>query len=293
MATDPYAKQIANATDRGDARYFVGPGSGLQDVGNGYWSDGTYTYDSNGLSTNRPNAYVPGIGSASDSASFDPWSGASSAAGGGGGGAAGFGPEFDQMMQDLKAQSVSDKASRDAAIQRSFINFGLGNLDLAKAAQTTGIGDLGSVLDQNTLDAAKNNKFSVMERLKMALGDQQRSNRVSLRQRGGVRSGENGFLAQRAQTAFDTDTYDSTQKLLDYITGAQQGFAQAERARQMQAWQAALSAALNNRYPPPGSPGPPAQQTVAAPSTYVGNTGTWNQVGGPGGEWTRFAGRVS
>ena len=271
MADNPYARQIANATDRGDARYYVGPGSGLQDAGNGYWTDGTYTYDSNGLSTNRPNAYVSGIGSASDSASFDPWTGASSPAGGGGGGGGGgsFGPEFDQMMRDLQAQSVSDKASRDAAIQRSFINFGLGNIDLAKAAQTTGIGDLASVLDQNTLDAAKNNKFSVMERLKMALADQQRSNRVSLRQRGGVRSGESGFLAQRAQTAFDTDTYDSTQKLLDYITGAQQGFAQAERARQMQAWQAALAAAMNARggYGGPGGYAAP-QAAPAAPGGY-------------------------
>lgn len=247
LTPTPYARQIANATDRGDAHYFVGPGSGLRDLGNGYWTDETYTYDSNGLSTNRPNQYVPGIGSSDDSASFDPWTGRFTPVGGGGGGGGSFGPEFDQMLQDLKAQSVSDKASRDAAIQRSFINFGLGNLDLAAAAKTTGIGDLASVLDQNTLTAAANNKFSVMERLKQALSDQQRQNRVSLRQRGGVRSGESGFLAQRAQTAFDTDTYDSTQKLLDYITGAQQGYAQAERARQMQAWQAALAAAMNAR----------------------------------------------
>jgi hypothetical protein len=192
------------------------------------------------------------------------------AVGGGGGGS--FGPQFDQMMQDLKAQSVADKSSRDAAIKRSFINFGLPNFDLTKAAATTGIGDLASILDPQTLDLAKNNKFSVEQRLEQALKDQQQQNRVSLRQRGGVRSGESGYLAQRAQTGFDTNVYDSTQQLLDYISGAQQGFAQAERARQMQAWQAALAAAQAGGYGGYGGYGggdgggqPPPVAPTAAP----------------------------
>ena len=110
--------------------------------------------------------------------------------------------------------------------------------------------------------------------MEQALKDQQQQNRVSLRQRGGVRSGESGYLAQRAQTGFDTNVYDSTQKLLDYISGAQQGFAQAERARQQQAWELAMQAAMSGRYGGYGgydygggeqAPPPPAAPTAPVP----------------------------
>lgn len=194
----------------------------------------------------------------------------------GGGGGGSFGPGFDQMMADLKAQTVSDKASRDSAIRRSFINFGLDNFDLSKAAKTTGIGDLGSVLDSQTLQLAANNKFSVQNRLEQALAQQKQANRVALRQRGGVRSGEAGYSAQQTQRAFDTDEYDATQKLLDYISGAQAGFAQAERERQMQMWQLALAAAQRGGYggysggggvdPPPAAPAAPPVPGFSLPS---------------------------
>ncbi len=305
LTPTPYAKQIANATDRGDARYYVGPGSGLTNIGGGLYSDGTYTYDSNGLSLNRPNSFIPGIGSASDSASYDPWTGVASASGGGGGG--GFGPGFDQMMQDLKAQSVSDKASRDAAIQRSFINFGLGNFDLSKAAATTGIGDLASVLDPTTLQVAANNKFSVQKRLEQSLADQKQADRVQLRQRGAVRSGEAGYAAQNTQRAYDTNEYDATQKLLDYLSGAQQGFAQAERARQMQMWQLALAAAQAGGYggyggyggqAAPTAPAAPAAPPVpgfslpygGSPSILTGGGYYTDKNGDMTAKWQRLAG---
>ena len=205
--------------------------------------------------------------------------------GGGGGALGGFGPEYDQLMADLKAQSVSDKASRDAAIKRSFINFGLGNFDLSKAAATTGVGDLASVLDPQTLELAKNNKFSIQARLDQALKDQQGQTRVALRQRGGVRSGESGYLAQKSQTAYDTDVYDSSQKLLDYLSGAQAGFAQAERERQMQAWQAALAAAARGGgYYGGGGGGGGSAPAPAAPSTQ----GYWSDNQLPSGTPTMF-----
>lgn len=205
--------------------------------------------------------------------------------------------EFNQLLQDMKAESVSDKASRDAGIKRSFINFGLGNFDLAKAAQATGVGDLASILDPQTLELARNNQFSVQKRIERGMADRQRDNRVALRQRGGVRSGESGFLAQRAQTDFDTDMFDSSQKLLDYISGAQSAFAQAERDRQRRQFEMALQAALRRQsfggrgytdYPEPAAP-------TSGPATYTNPlTGhTWTQVGGDGGEWTRWPGKAS
>jgi hypothetical protein len=242
-----------------DARYDI---SGLP-MRNGVYYDGTYEYDANGLDlSGRPPDWSARAGADEM---------------GGGGGAPSSGSylsgdaEFGQLMQDMKAESISDKAARDAGIKRSFINFGLGNFDLAKAAQTTGVGDLASILDPQTLELAKNNQFSVAKRVERGLADRTRDNRVALRQRGGFNAtGEHGFLAQRAQTDFDTDMFDSGQKLLDYITGAQAGFAAAERERQRRSFEMALQAALRNAgrgyggggggYPT-GDPVPPGPMT--------------------------------
>ncbi len=265
LTPTPYATQIANPGGARDARYSL---QGLQKLSNGTYTDGYYTYDSSGRGINRPNSVVSGLPPANASESYNVNTGQYSlGALGGGGGGASFGPEFDQMMQDLRAQSVSDKASRDAAIQRSYINFGLGGIDLAKAGATTGIGDLASVLDPTTQQLAANNQFSVQKRLDQALADQKTQDRVALRQRGAVRSGEAGYAAQNTQRAYDTNEYDATQKLLDYITGAQQGFVQAERARQMQMWQLALAAAQAGGYGGYGGyGGEPAPAAAAAPS---------------------------
>lgn len=238
--------------------------------------------------------------------------------GGGGGGAMGGGgsflagdAEYNQMLQDLKAQGISDKASRDAGIKRSFINFGLPNFDVAKAAQTTGIGDLASILDADTLALAANNKFSVQQRLDRALADRQRTNRLSLRQRGGVRSGESGFLAQRAQTDYETDQFDSTQKLMDYIAGAQAAYAAAERQRQMEQFQMALAAAARRSsygygggggggYALPSSPAPPTMNRDQAirywesnpPPTLTAPSGQQWYGGFAGLESTPFRGKA-
>ena len=224
------APTLYNPGSRGqDARYDI---SGLTMTRPGVYYDGTYEYDSNGLDLSgrapdgRGSAPADQMNAEGRSGSF--LSGDA---------------EYNQMLQDMRAAGVSDRSSRDAGIKRSFINFGLGNLDLAKAAQTTGIGDLASILDPQTLELARNNPFSVQKRIERGMQDRLRENRVALRQRGGARSGEAGFLAQRAQTDFDTDIFDSSQKLLDYISGVQAAFTQAERQRQQEAFQMALAAA--------------------------------------------------
>lgn len=219
-----------------DERYDV---NRLTPVGDGrYTFGGQYYFDNEG----RPLDAIPGA--------RDWTPGLPGARGGTGPGSPSTGSylagdtEYNQLMQDLRAQSIADKSARDAAIKRSFINFGLGNFDLSKAASTVGIGDLASILDPQTLEVARDNPFSVQKRIERGLADRQRENRVSLRQRGATRStGEHGFLAQRAQTDFDTDIYDSTQKLLDYISGAQSAYAQAENERKRREFEAAMAAA--------------------------------------------------
>lgn len=267
------APTIYNPGKRGqDARYDI---SGLPLVernGRNVYFDGTYEYDSNGLDlSGRPPEWVPGLPGSDESGGNEMGSGSLLARD----------PLYQQMLQDLRAGSISDKASRDAGIKRSFINFGLGNFDLGKAAATTGVGELGSILDQQTMGLAANNQFSVQKRLERALADRIQQNRVALRQRGGSRSGEAGFLAQRAQTDFDTDLFDSTQKLLDYISGAQAAFAAAEQARKRQEFELALMAARDaagrggggggGEPEPPALSQPTAQtdwsQVVATPQT--------------------------
>lgn len=79
MAPKPQGPQLArpvsNAGSNGsNARYYIGPGSGLQRGERG-WTDGVYWYDENGLSLDRPDAHVEGLGPANESERYDPWSG--------------------------------------------------------------------------------------------------------------------------------------------------------------------------------------------------------------------------
>jgi len=73
------ARPVSNAGSNGsNARYFVGPGSGLQrgtHEGRELLTDGVYWYDENGLSWDRPDSNVAGLGPANESENYDPWSG--------------------------------------------------------------------------------------------------------------------------------------------------------------------------------------------------------------------------
>lgn len=77
------ARPVSNAgTNGSNARYFVGPGSGLRwSDERGAWTDGVYFYDVNGLSLDRPDAYVAGLGPANESERYDPFTGRSPAVG--------------------------------------------------------------------------------------------------------------------------------------------------------------------------------------------------------------------
>lgn len=83
------AQPVANPGSRGqDMRYSL---QGLTSIGGGLLTDGTYHYDMNGLSTDRPNQPVSGLPPADASESYNVQTGQFSAGGplGGGGGGGG------------------------------------------------------------------------------------------------------------------------------------------------------------------------------------------------------------
>lgn len=61
-------------TNGSNMRYWVGPGSGLTRGERG-WTDGTYWYDDNGLSLDRPDSPLAGLAPANESERYDVYSG--------------------------------------------------------------------------------------------------------------------------------------------------------------------------------------------------------------------------
>lgn len=155
-------------------------------------------------------------------------------------------PVFSQLKQDLAAQGIQDAGGRAAAVQRALIQFGQ-----VPDFNATGLNGLNpewlnqDVTDQTRQLASQNTEsgMSVTARQASQFDKNLRAIKNALAARGALRSGETGYQLGEAQKQYDTQRYDSTQELLDYIAGAQQGFTAAERARQAQAAQAAESAA--------------------------------------------------
>lgn len=107
-----YAPQIYNPGSRGqNARYDV---RGLSQVAPGVYSDGTYQYDANGLSLNRPDSVVSGLKPA-DQMDGDQWgaylSGGGNRSGGpsGPGGFGGFDYQYDPILQEFNLQAARDE----------------------------------------------------------------------------------------------------------------------------------------------------------------------------------------
>lgn len=155
-------------------------------------------------------------------------------------------PVFSQLKQDLAAQGIQDAGGRASAVQRALIQFGQ-----VPDFNATGLNGLNpewlnqDVTDQTRQLASQNTEsgMSVTARQASQFDKNLRAIKNALAARGALRSGETGYQLGEAQKQYDTQRYDSTQELLDYIAGAQQGFTAAERARQAQAAQAAESAA--------------------------------------------------
>lgn len=200
--------------------------------------------------------------------------GSSATGGGGGGGFAGFDfkgaltgdPLYQQMLADLTAQSVGDRAGLRSARQRAVINFGEVP-DFQSLDQGLIGSDFASDIDDTTRQLASKNTsegLSVAARIQKAYQDQLRSMRNSLAARGALRSGEFGHQLGEGQQKLKEAQYDSRENLLQFLSNYQAGFQQAERQRQL-----AQQGGLGEAY-------------MRALELFM-NSGAWGGGGGYGG----------
>lgn len=258
------APPISNVGTQGqDARYDI---SGLPQVRPGVYSDGVYEYDSNGLSLNRPNTFVPGLPGANDNGPGGPGAGQSAP-----GDVAGLfnnavsSPFYQQALAATQAAGAADAAARRAAIQQVLIQFGLvpdnfqdkyGDIDATTR----------SLAQQNTQSG-----ISAVARLKQALSDAQRNSSRSLAARGLRRSGARGYQMRRNQLGYDQSYSDALNSLLSGINQTYQGFAQGEYGRSMSLAQALQNAIGNMSFsyrPSGGGGGASFSSQPAAPAPF-------------------------
>jgi hypothetical protein len=153
---------------------------------------------------------------------------------------------YQQQLANLMAQSVADKASRDAALKRAVIAYGEAP-DVATTASLLGLpaGDVGSIFDPLTRQMAEQNTasgLSTKARVQQAYNDTQKQTVDTLAARGALQSGDLGWYSNRNLTDYNRKQYDQLNQLLDYLNGVQQGYVTAERARQQQEWEAMMEA---------------------------------------------------
>lgn len=180
------------------------------------------------------------------------------------------------MTAQFGADSAADLGTRNQQLIRALGQFGE-QFDLTGANKAfgesfvgeSGLGELlpqANALAQQTTDAG----MSFTARSTKAHKDSVRAIKNALAARGALRSGEAGYQLQEAQGAFDTGQYDARQQVQDFMGAVNQGYAQAQRERQMQMAaaqreEAGRQAALN-----PGIANPPGGSF----SSLVGGAGT-------------------
>jgi hypothetical protein len=134
------------------------------------------------------------------------------------------------IRSDLAAQGQVDLAGRNAAVNRSLIQFG--ELpDFNQAQQALGL-NLGEVIAPDTAQLAANNPYSATKQIAQHHTDVIQQIKRALAARGALQSGELGFQLNRENQAFGQQQYDARQKLLDMLGGIQQGYLAGQRAAQ-------------------------------------------------------------
>lgn len=141
-----------------------------------------------------------------------------------------------QTQKDLAAQGLTDLTGRNNAFNRAIVGFGAVP-DFNQAQKTLGL-NLGDVLGPDTAQLAQGNEFSTQANLGHAHIQAVQNIRKALASRGLLRSGETGYQLGEENRQYGQAQYDSTQKLLDYLAGAQQAYAEAEKQRTAQTTQA-------------------------------------------------------
>jgi hypothetical protein len=246
---DGRAKQVSNVgTNGSDARFHVGPNSGLTRVNGGWMDSAGSVFDDNGLWTGQgpnPTRVVPGLPPANQSEDYNVYTGEVKGGGGGGSALAGMGagvsdPYVNQMKSFLQSQSAADLANTKAAIQKALIAFGL--------VPATGFDDKLGALDEATKNLIKQNTdsgISYYARLLEQKKDNLRSATSRLSSSGLRRSGAKGYKLRRAQLDADRTFQDSLSELMGQIGNMYSGYAGNEANRQMQLLQAIQNAQGN------------------------------------------------
>lgn len=187
-----------------------------------------------------------------------------------------YGALLAQFMAPLdaqyNAQNVSNLASRNAGFKRAAIQFG--ELpDVNQIAQALGLSqsDLGNVFGSDTAQLAQGNTqagTSTVARLAQTHQDAVRGITNALASRGLLHSGETGYQQGRENQNYTISQYDARNKLLDYLSGLQSGYASAAQQAAMARAQARMNAAMQiqGAYQPTYIPGQSAPPPPASPS---------------------------
>lgn len=184
-------------------------------------------------------------------------------------------PYLQAANANRNAESIADKADRDARIRRAIIDFGYVPPNLVDfgqggpglpSPQDPNVQDIsypgqdqaGQVIDATTRELAGKNTtsgMSIWARLLDAAKIQSRDVVNAVGARGMFRSGETAYGLGRADLAANQGKYDAIKGLNDYIAGVQAAWAQAERLRQQQ--QREDEGKAIEEEPPPGEKPPP------------------------------------
>jgi hypothetical protein len=158
---------------------------------------------------------------------------------------------FLQDQSTLGASGVANASQRDASIQRALVNFG-GNVDINSVAKSLGVdpstlAGVDPAMVQNLAQANDNAGTSTQAQLSAANTKAVRGITNSLNARGLLNSGETGYQLGQQQQGYTQAQYDSSQKLMDYLSQYQQGYLSAQQ--QLAQQQAAdASAAADRQY---------------------------------------------
>lgn len=275
------AQKIANADSRGDAHYYIGPGSGVTQVApDDYVDDAGYHYDSNGLAKSlRPDAYTntPGIGTASDSASFNSWTGQSQPASDGGGGGGTYLPPgaAAAIAQELAlAKEAYDTALAKITNQRQTLGRQSGfTFDVNK--------DTGETSNMRVDPHAIYGTYQLLNRQEAQNIQNARATAV---ERG---LGANGGLGAQlsSQAKFDAGQQDAqfASDLTDQLTNLALSQQDAKHAYDQAKWQAELDKIrLALQSPPSYGPGPGTRTTSNPVQTQYGAPGFQNATANVG-----------
>lgn len=233
------APQVSNPGTQGqNARYNI---KGLTQIRPGVYSDGTYQYDANGLSLNRPDTWVAGLPGANNNGPGGPGVGSGVAAGGGNSlySSAINSPWYQQALAATRALDAAAAASRKSGVQQALIQFGL---------VPEGFNDQYGDVDATTRSLAEANTtsgISMYARLKQALADAQRDSSRRLAAKGLRRSGTRGYQMRRNQLGYDQSYSDAVSKLLSGVNSLYGNYANSTYQSQMNLAQA-LANAINN-----------------------------------------------